>query len=140
MTQILQLAVFFFTEQILGQLLSFDAKLVLSVYRLFFLMPNVDFINHKDFKGSIKLKEEPNEKDLTTMMRHYIRRLIKSKENKYGLNDPVNLKLYFEFETSILSLRHIELSKDDLVEIINSELGERKDSHSDLDSLYSTRQ
>lgn len=102
-------------------------------------MPNVDYINQNDFKNSIRLKEEPNENDLTTMMRHYIRKLLKSKEDKYGIANPTNLKLFFEFETSILNLRHIEFSKDDLVEIIESELGVRKESKSDLDSLYSSQ-
>lgn len=131
------MAVFFFTEQILAQLLSFDCKLVLSVYRNYFTMPNIDYINRTEFRDSLIIKGEPHSNDLTTMMRHFIRRLLTVKAGKYGLTDPSNLKAFYEFETSILAFRHIGFEKEDLMEIIQSELEGHEEGQEDMDSIYS---
>lgn len=128
---------FFFTEQILGQLLAFDCKLVLSVYRQYFTMPNVDYINKPDFRSSVKSATDIDD-DLTSMMRHYIKRILTEKSHKYGLSDANNMKAFYEFETSLLALRHVGFSKDDLMEIIQAELeGTGDDQDEDIDSIYS---
>ena len=121
----------------MAQFLSFDCKLTLSVYKLFFLMPNVDFINQKDFKDTIIIKGEKPNPDLTTQMLHFFHFLLAKKATKYGLDDPRNLEAFYEFETSLLVYRHIGFCKEDLMEIIESQLHVGNHSR-DEDSIYSS--
>ena len=133
---VLQLSIFFFTEQILGQLLSLDCKLVLSVYKDFFIMPNIDYINQKDFRDTIGLKTDKKKKDLTIQMKHHIKGLLTVRATKYGLNNPENIKTFYDFETSLLQYKYVEFEKADLIEIIDYNLDSR-DSRQEYDSFYS---
>lgn len=137
--KVLQLAVFFFTEQILAQLLGFDCKLTLSVYKLFFLMPNIDFINQKDFRDTIVIKGEKPDPDLTTQMFRMLRYIVIRKATKYGLEDPHNTQYFYEFQTSLLVYKHIGFNKEDLMDIIESQLRDTNESHEE-ESLLSKPQ
>jgi hypothetical protein len=99
-------------------------------------MPNVDFINQKDFRDTIIIKGEKANPDLTTQMFYFIRFIVIRKATKYGLEDPHCVQYFHEFQTSLLVYRHIGFSKQDLMEIIDSQLSYTNESHGD-DSLLS---
>jgi hypothetical protein len=134
-----QLGIYFFTDQILATLLAFDIRLTLSVFREFFLMPNVDYIDSPDFHDTIGM-ENKKEQEMTSQMRYYIKALITSKGSRYGLkHTKENLFQFYTFEASLLDQRCVTFFKDDLIDIIQAFLENSKNMGHEGDSIFSTR-
>ena len=135
---ILQLGIFFFTEQIMGQLLSFDCKLVLDVFKLFFLNPNIDYINQKDYKDTIGMNNSSRmNKDITINMKHHLKSIISNRSSKYNINYNDCIKIYYSFETSLLQYKYIEYERSDIIEIVDYHIDIYKsDNNQEYDSVY----
>jgi hypothetical protein len=135
---ILQLGVYFFTEQILTQLLAFDCKLVLQVFELFFKSPNIDFLEHPNFRETLGVKKGAKIKvELTILMRHYIKNLLTIKATKYGLTNPEYLVIFNRFENSLLAMKTVEFTREDILNLIENDLSKFDKEGSDMDSIYS---